>query len=114
MHEASVAQELINVICQEARKQAAKPVVARISCGELNGLNDEVFSFAFEAIAQGTVCEGMSLEVEHKPIQARCRACERTFDLNRSELQCTHCHGEDFELLPDAPLVLEEIEFEKE
>lgn len=114
MHEASVAQELIDVICREARQQAGRPVAAKISCGELNALNDEVFAFAFEAVAQGTICEGMSLEVEHKPIRARCRACEATFDLDRTELQCTHCQSKDFKLLPDAPLVLEEIEFEKE
>ena len=114
MHEASVAQALIDVICQEADKQAARPIAARISCGQLNGLNDEVFAFAFEAIAPGTVCEGMALHIEHKPIQARCCACESTFALDRSELRCVHCGYEEFELLPDAPLVLEEIEFEKE
>ena len=114
MHEASVAQELINVICQEARKQDARPVAAKISCGELNTLNDEVFTFAFEAIAQDTVCEGMTLTVEHKPLQARCHGCEGTFALDRTEMRCPQCNQEDFELLPDAPLVLEEIEFEKE
>lgn len=114
MHEASVAQELVEVICREARKQDAKPVAAKISCGELNALNDEVFSFAFEAIAKGTACEGMTLHVEHKPLQARCRTCEAMFDLRTSELRCPHCSAEEFELLGDAPLVLEEIEFDKE
>jgi hydrogenase nickel incorporation protein HypA/HybF len=114
MHEAVVAQNLLEVISLEARKHDAKPIAATVSCGELNAINDEVLAFGFEAIAKGTICEGMRLRVEHKPIQARCRQCEATFALKVAEARCPHCGGEDFELLPDAPLVLEEIEFDKE
>lgn len=114
MHEAVVAQNLLEVMTLEARKHDAKPVAAKISCGELNAINDEVLSFAFEAIAKGTVCEGMTLCVEHRPIQARCNKCEEVFALRVSEARCPHCGSEDFELLPDAPLMLEEIEFDKE
>lgn len=113
MHETVVAQNLVEVILQEARKRRAKPIGAKMSCGELNAVNDEVLSFAFDAIAQGTRCEGMRLQIEHKAMQARCRACDRTFTVNLSDVKCPDCTGEDFELLPDAPLVLEEIEFEE-
>ncbi len=114
MHEAAVAQDLLVVISEEARRQDAKPVAAKMSCGQLNAINDEVLSFAFEAIAQGTVCEGMILRVEHKTMQARCDQCEGTYDLKLDDMRCPHCGAEDFQLLPDAPLVLEEIEFDKE
>ena len=114
MHETAVAQGLIDAILQEAEKQNARPTRAKMSCGQLNAVNDEVLCFAFEAIAQGTTCEGMTLEIEHKPIQARCRACDRTFFVDLTAARCPHCGSDDFELLPDAPLVLDEIEFEKE
>lgn len=114
MHEMVVAQNLVEVISQEARQHGGKPVGAKISCGVLNAINDEVFSFAFEAISQGTPCEGMTLQVEHKPMQAECKACGGTFAVNLSKPRCSNCQSEDFELLPDAPLVLEQIEFEKE
>jgi hydrogenase nickel incorporation protein HypA/HybF len=113
MHEATVAQSLIEVILQEAETRHAKPVCARMSCGELNKINDDVLSFAFEAVAQGTLCEGMKLQIEHKPVQARCRPCGSVFAVDVSKIQCPDCHGGDFELLPDAPLVLDEIEFER-
>lgn len=114
MHETVVAQSLLEAISLEADKQGAKPIGAKMSCGELNGVNDEVLSFAFEALAEGTPCEGMVLRIEHKPIQAQCHACARSFDVTLSNAQCPNCSGDDFELLPDAPLVLEEIEFDKE
>jgi len=113
MHEATVAQSLIEVISQEAEKRSARPVRAKMSCGELNKINDEVFSFAFEAVAKGTLCEGMTLQIEHKPLQARCKTCGNVFAVDISKTQCPGCGGGDFELLPDAPLVLDEIEFER-
>jgi hydrogenase nickel incorporation protein HypA/HybF len=114
MHETVVARSLVEAITAEAGKHDARPLSARMSCGELNAVNDEVLSFAFEALSKGTPCEGMVLRIEHKPMQANCRRCDKPFDVKLSDAQCPHCAGEDFELLPDAPLVLEEIELEKE
>ena len=112
MHEATVAQSLMAIITEEAAKHDGKPVAAKISCGTLNPVNDQVLCFAFEAIAKGTACEGVKLQIEHKPLRARCRGCSRQFDVELSHPQCSHCRCGDFELLPDAPLVLEEIDFQ--
>jgi len=112
MHETMVAQSLVAIISEEAARQEGKPVGAKISCGSLNAVNDEVLCFAFEAIAKGTLCEGVRLDIEHKPLQARCRSCSRDFDVEFSHPQCPACSSGDFELLPDAPLVIEQIEFQ--
>ena len=114
MHETMVAQNLLVTISAEAAKQNAKPVNARISCGKLHAINDELLVFAFEAIAKGTDCEGMKLQIEQKPIRGLCKSCNRSFDVELHRMHCTQCGSEDFELLPDAPLVLEEIEFQTE
>jgi len=114
MHEAMIAQSLLSAITEEAAKHNAKPVSAKISCGKLYAINDESLCFAFEAIAKGTLCEGVRLEIEHKPIQGQCKNCNQTFDVELSNPRCPKCGSEDFQLLPDAPLVLEEIEFQSE
>lgn len=114
MHEAMVAQSLLNTICAEAEKQNGRPISAKVSCGAFNALNDDVLGMAFEAIAKGTVCEGTQLEIEHKPIRAKCRDCQKEFDFEIANPLCEHCGSDKFELLPDAPLLLEEIEFEAE
>ena len=114
MHETMVAEGLLAAISAEAAKQNAKPVGAKISCGMLNALNDEILCFAFEAIAKGTACEGLKLEVEHKPMQGRCKKCGEIFDFELTCPNCGKCGSKNFELLPDAPLLLEEIELETE
>ncbi len=112
MHEAAVAQSLLSAISQEATKHKARPVSAKISCGKLSAVNDEALSFAFESIARETVCEKMELHIEHKPIRGKCKACGAEYSLEVDEVRCPACESEDFELLPDAPLLLEQIEFE--
>jgi hydrogenase nickel incorporation protein HypA/HybF len=114
MHEMMVAQSLMTIISDEAAKHDAKPVGAKISCGTLNPINDEALCFAFEAIAKDTLCEGLKFQIEHKSIQARCKKCGPAFDVEFSHPVCPECGADDFELLPDAPLVLEEIHFKTE
>jgi hydrogenase nickel incorporation protein HypA/HybF len=114
MHETMVAESLMEIIAEQAKMNNAKPVTAKISCGTLNPVNDEVLRFAFEAITKGTPCEGVTLKVEHKPIKARCKNCGNIFDIDLSSPECSECGADDFELQPDAPLILEEIEFQTE
>jgi hydrogenase nickel incorporation protein HypA/HybF len=112
MHEMMVAQNVLAAILDESAKQNAKPTAAKISCGKLNAINNEALRFAFDAIAKGTTCEGMELEIEHKPIQAQCKNCNEEFNVEDSDLKCPKCGGDNFELLGDAPLLLEEIDFQ--
>jgi hydrogenase nickel incorporation protein HypA/HybF len=114
MHEAMVAQSLLTAIATEAAKEKAKPISASLSCGELHAVNDEVLRFAFEAIAKGTPCENVKLKIQHKPIQGKCKSCSQVFSIDTELLKCPSCGDGEFELLPDSPLLLEEIEFETE
>jgi len=114
MHEMMLAESILKSISTETEKQKARPLSAKISCGTLNAVNDELLIFAFEAAAKNTVCEGMKLQIEHKLIQARCGNCGQTFTLELLTPNCPECGGSDFDLLPDEPLMLEEIEFETE
>jgi hydrogenase nickel incorporation protein HypA/HybF len=114
MHETTVAQSLLVTILAEAAKRGAKPLSAKISCGVLNAVNDEVLCFAFDAIAKDTTCEGMKLEIEHKQLQGRCKSCAEIFEFELYQPNCPKCGSGDFELQPDAALMLEEIEFSTE
>jgi hydrogenase nickel incorporation protein HypA/HybF len=117
MHETMIAQSLLAAIAQEAAKLPdAKPVLAKISCGKLYAINEEVLYFAFEAVSKGTPCEGVKIELQTLPLRAICRLCSKTFDLNieQIEQQCTYCGGDSYDVQPDAPLMLEQVQFEQE
>lgn len=112
MHETMIAQSIVEAILAEADKQSAKPVAAKISCGQLNPINDEVMNFAFEIAAKDTVCEGMSLQVVHIPLKANCEKCGERFEFDIYSPGCMYCGSTEINIEPDAPLLLEEIEFE--
>jgi hydrogenase nickel incorporation protein HypA/HybF len=112
MHETMVAQSILETITAEAQKQQARPIAARISCGQLNPINEEVLNFAFEAFAKGTVCEGAKLTVVEIALKCTCKKCGRTHDFDIYSPCCPGCNSTDFGINPDAPLLLEEIEFE--
>ena len=114
MHETMVAESLLETISAEAEKQQAKPVRAKMSCGTLNHINEDTLSFAFDALSKGTKCEGMELVVEQKPIKGECNQCGKIFEFEINNPVCSGCGSEDFKLLPDEPMILEEIEFETE
>ena len=112
MHEMTVAESLLTIILDEAEKHNAKPIGAKISCGTLNPINDEALNFAFEVITKDTPCDGMKLKIEHKPLKGLCKNCNQKFDIEFSFPKCPQCDSEDFEMMADAPLILEEIEFQ--
>jgi hydrogenase nickel incorporation protein HypA/HybF len=112
MHEMSVAQSIIDSILEQAKKMSAKPIRALISCGQFNTLNDEAMQFAFEVISEDTPCHGMRLEIKHIPLRAKCQSCGESFVFDIYSPHCPKCKVEHFYFEPDAPLLLEEIEFE--
>ena len=114
MHETAIAQGLFSTIEKEVKKQKAKPLSATMTCGLLNAVNDEVLQFAFDVICKDTICEAMKLNIEHKPLQGQCEKCDKQFDIEITKPLCPHCGSDSFELLPDEPIMLQEIEFDME
>lgn len=113
MHEVSIAESLIETITKEAIRLNAKPISARISCGQLNPINNEVMQFAFEVVTKGTCCEGMSISVVHVPWRGTCRECSHEFDFDIYSPKCPQCDSDKFNMADDAPLQLDEIEFDE-
>lgn len=113
MHETAIAESILRTILENAEQMGAKPLSAVISCGQFNAINDECMRFAFEAAAAGTVCEGMTLVIRHVPLRATCKKCNTTFEFDIYRPVCKQCDSMEFDFEPDAPLLLEEIEFEE-
>jgi len=114
MHEAAIAQGIFDAIEKESRQQNAKPLSAKITCGLLNAVNDEVLQFAFDAISKDTICESTKLNTCHKPFLGQCKNCDEQFEVDISSPLCPGCGSDNFELLPDEPIMLQEIEFDTE
>ena len=113
MHEAFVAENIVEAVLAQVQKKKGKVIRVVISCGQMNPINDEAMEFAFAAAVEGTICEGAEIKVKHIPLKAVCKSCRGKFDFDLYEPQCPKCGKSDFTIGDDAPLLLEEIEFEE-
>lgn len=76
MHELSIAESLIDLVCDHARREGAVRVRAiNLRLGELSGFRRALY-FCFEAVARGTACEGARLAIEEVPLTVRCGHCD--------------------------------------
>ena len=98
MHETVVAKSVLETVLLEAQKINAKPLSAKISCGQLNPIQDEVLNFAFELAAKDTVAEGMNLNVIHIPLKAKCNGCENEFKFDIYSPDCPICRNADIQI----------------
>ncbi len=113
MHEAAIAQSLLEMIEQQEKQHNATAISATISCGTFNTVNNEALIFALEAITQGSR-RNIKLKINHKPTCGICSQCKTKFDVTIEKYKCPKCKSDDFELMPDAPLLLEQIEFDED
>jgi hydrogenase nickel incorporation protein HypA/HybF len=112
MHEAMIAENVLEMVLAQTKSRTGKVIRVAISCGQINALNDEAMQFAFEAIAAGTICQGVKLEIKHIPLKGLCGVCNGEFGLDLYDAKCPKCGKSNFSIGDDAPLLLEEIEFE--
>jgi hydrogenase nickel incorporation protein HypA/HybF len=113
MHETGLARQLLSAVL--ARAAAVGATRVRVATGwiaETEMLSAESLAFHFAAHARGTLAEGARLDLRLVHVQARCRACGRTYAPEHHVLLCTGCGSTDGELLGRTGLGLEELEVE--
>jgi hydrogenase nickel incorporation protein HypA/HybF len=73
MHELSIAESLIDCVCEGAGDARVLRVVVEI--GKLSAVVPEAVRACFDLCARGTSVEGAALEIDEIEGCARCRAC---------------------------------------
>lgn len=111
MHEMSIA----NSILEAVRKESAARGGARVSkvgvrVGELAGIDPEALRFCFEAIVKDSDLEPLALEIEVRPRQQRCPACNLTFPVKDYILACPTCGSKQTECVSGDELDLAYLE----
>lgn len=96
MHEVGITQEVIEAVA--ARVDGARVTRLVLEVGRVSGLLPDTIRFCFDLCAEGTPLEGASLEIVEPPGVARCRACNRTVQLD-SVLGYCACGSTDLDWL---------------
>jgi hydrogenase nickel incorporation protein HypA/HybF len=89
MHELSIASAVLR--CAE-RHAGGRPVATvRVRVGALRQVVPQSLAFHWETVARRTLCEHAALELERIPARARCRRCDREWQLAEPVLRCPAC-----------------------
>jgi len=107
MHEIAIVQSVVELVTQRCGGRKVVRVVLEI--GKLSTVVPDAVRFAFDVVAQSTAADGARLEIVETPGLARCRACDRRFELDCALGEC-RCGGTDLEWLAGEELRIREME----
>ncbi len=94
MHEAALAENILNIAFEAAQKNhAAKIFKIGLRLGEMAGVEVEALNFSFDVLKKNPPAEDAKLVIERVPITAACNSCGKIFRLERYNFFCPECDG---------------------
>lgn len=113
MHELAITQSLFDIVLEQADKAGADKVEKiNLVIGEMTGVVSDCVQFYFEFISKGTPAEGAALSFTMVPPKARCRGCDKLFELKEFDWTCPYCGDNRLEIVAGKELFVESIEVE--
>lgn len=115
MHELSIAQSILEIVQDEAKKHGADRLsVVKLRLGKLTAIEPTSLSFCFDLIAKGTIAEGARIEIETVPITGQCKQCGHKFIMEFPVGTCPGCQGLCISILTGREFYISEIETDGE
>ncbi|MEJ2047557.1 MAG: hydrogenase maturation nickel metallochaperone HypA, partial [Dehalococcoidia bacterium] len=89
MHELAITQNMLDIVLEKAKESGAERVGAiNLVIGELSGFVEESVRFYFDFLAKDTIAEGAVLNFKPVSPQARCRSCDKPFEITEFDWSC--------------------------
>jgi len=113
MHELAITQSMLDLVLEQAQQAGARGVgKINLVIGEMTGVVGECVQFYFGFLSRGTMAEGAALSFTVVPTTARCRGCDKNFELKEFDWTCPYCRGNNMEIVAGKELFVESIEVE--
>ncbi|MBR8465844.1 hydrogenase maturation nickel metallochaperone HypA [Campylobacter sp. faydin G-140] len=111
MHELSIAQSLLTLCEDNAKKQnASKISKIFIKIGRLSGVEAHYLQNAFDVCKAESICEESELIIEVQNIVIKCNECGKQNELNKNEFICPKCGSSDLVVIDGEDMMLMRLE----
>ena len=111
MHELGIMTGVLDAVTKSAHEAGAVRVLkVSISVGEMTEAIEDALMFAFEALSEGTLCEGAELEITMVRPKSRCLECGAEYEHDRFHMLCPECNSFATELIAGRELQIDSIE----
>lgn len=113
MHESSVAKEIFDIVNDVAIDNELSMVSKiTIELGEFSCIQQQMLTFAFQMISEGSLMEHAKLEYEIVKATAKCKGCGNVFDITFTDKVCPVCGQVSTEFLTGTEANVKDIEGE--
>ncbi len=94
MHEAALAENILNIAFDAANQNHAKKIfVVGLTLGELASVEVEALRLSFDVLKKNSPAHDATLKINRVPCRATCNKCGKTFTLDRYNFFCPECDG---------------------
>ncbi|MCC6609033.1 MAG: hydrogenase maturation nickel metallochaperone HypA [Burkholderiales bacterium] len=113
MHEMALAESVIQIVEEAARKNAAAAVRAvRLEVGRLSHVEPDALRFAFDVVKRNGLAHGARLEIVATGGSAWCMKCSRGVALARLGDACPRCGSYQLQVTAGDEMRVKEIEID--
>lgn len=110
MHELSLAQNVVEILCEEATRHGLSQVTGyKLRVGQLRGVVPDLLRTCLDLAGRGTVAEQAEVELEVIAGHAHC-GCGEEFSVSELLFLCPRCGRPGAEITSGQELRLVEIE----
>jgi hydrogenase nickel incorporation protein HypA/HybF len=110
MHELSIAQNIIEIVTDFAKRNNAERVTEIVlDIGAVSGVIPENLEFAWEISSKGSVGEGSRLTINFIEAKAICLECKKEFKLEDIYSICEHCGSIRYDIINGKELKVKSI-----
>lgn len=112
MHELSLAASVVEIALRHAAGRRVTRV--ELEVGSLRQAVPSALTFSFEMVAQGTLAEGATLDIQVIPAKGECRSCGAVGELHEFPLACLSCGSLDLNIVAGEELLVASLELEED
>jgi hydrogenase nickel incorporation protein HypA/HybF len=113
MHEMSLAEGVLQLVEETARRENASRVKAVVlEIGRLSSVEPEALKFCFAAVTRGSIVGEAVLEIVEVPGAGWCMACSATVPMTELYGSCPRCGGYRLQPTGGMEMRVREIEIE--
>ena len=113
MHEMSLAEGVLQLVEDTARRESAKRVkLVVLEIGRLSSVEPEAIKFCFEAVTHGSIAQGAALEIIAVPGAGWCMQCAETVPMSELYGACPKCDSHQVQPTGGTEMRVKEIEIE--
>ena len=95
MHELPVTQKIVKIADEHCRENGGNRVLkVNMVIGDYSGYVGEAMQTYFGIVAEGTLCEGASLDFVKVEPKLRCDSCGKLFKKQLLSFECPYCGGQ--------------------